>query len=151
MKNILFLLPPILISCSHKPNPEVLKAADAISKKTIILPDWVDQDDLYQNLMAVASTEDLISMTNHDDPIVRYCAFIGLRERKYPEIKQIYFDHQDDEMNVLTSNGACLKNWRSVSDLMLWALDPEETRFKSPFTQKEYDSVCQIKICRKVN
>jgi len=125
MKKIISLLAfAILLSCA-KLDPKVEIAAKAIREKTCITPDWLIDSEEYENLLSVATNEDLVFLTDDDDPNVRYYSFIGLIERNYPKINEIHNSHKGDEQKIFTSNGACLRNWVSLNSLLDEAIAPE--------------------------
>lgn len=137
-KYLIFFTLFILISCGHKLDSEVEKEVSYISKyETCILADFVFQTPSYLNLMTVASNDDLIYLTNDENPVVRYFAFIGLMERNYPKINQIYESHKNDTEVISTSNGACLKNSVSVNSLMKDAIS-KESIYTLYFSKNKY-------------
>ena len=137
-KYLLFFTLFILISCGHKLDSNVEKAVSYISKyETCILPDFVFETQSYMNLMAVASNDDLIYLTDHENPVVRYFAFIGLMERNYSNINQIYNAHKSDTEVISTSNRACLKNSVSINLLMNDAIS-KESIYTLYFSRNKY-------------
>ena len=128
----------ILISCGHKLDSEVEKAVSYISKyETCILDDFVFQTPSYVRLMNVASNDDLVYLSNDKNPVVRYFAFIGLMERNYEKINEVYNSHKNDTELISTSNGACLKNSTSVNSLMENAISPESI-YSLYFSKNKY-------------
>ncbi len=123
-KTILLFIFFIIISCKYELNPKVENATLRISNRNTILVDFISETSDYKNLMMVASTEDLVHLTNHESPNVRFYSFIGLMERNYPKINEIYDSHKSDSVNVWVSNGACLKNELPLNALMKEALSP---------------------------
>jgi hypothetical protein len=123
IKKYLLLVFIIFLSC-NKLDPKVETAVNAIRKVTYVIPDWLIRDDEYKNLMNVATNEDLVFLTNDEDAKVRYYAFIGLMERNYPKINEIYQSHKNEEDDVFTSNGACLRNTLPLNFLLTEAIEP---------------------------
>jgi hypothetical protein len=87
--------------------------------------------------MKVASNDDLLYLTNYENPIVRYFAFIGLMERNYPKIDEIYNSHKNDTEVILTSNGACMKNTVAINSLMKEAIS-QESIYTLYFSKNKY-------------
>lgn len=145
MKKIIgaFLTITILISCEHKLNSKVENAVNSMSEETCINTNWTEGNESYKNLLKVATVEDLVYLTDNENGYVRYYSYLGLREKNYPKIKEIYKKHKTDTETINTSNGACLRGSASISNLMLWALDPEDCDCKFGFTQEEYDKINQ--------
>ncbi|MDR6969245.1 hypothetical protein J2X31_003272 [Flavobacterium arsenatis] len=134
---ILFIL-FILISCGYKLDSEVEKEVSYISEyETCILADFVFHTPSYINLMTVASNDDLIYLTNDENPVVRYFAFIGLMERNYPKINQIYKSHENDTEVISTSNGACIRNSVPLNTLMKDAISKESV-YTLYFSRNKY-------------
>jgi len=137
-KYLLFFTLFIIISCGHKLDSNVEKAVSYISKyETCILTDFVFATPSYINLMDVASNDDLIYLTDHENPVVRYFAFIGLMERNYPKTRKIYNSHKKDTEVISTSNGACLKNSVSINSLMKDAISHESV-YTLYFSRNKY-------------
>jgi len=137
-KYLIFFTLFLLISCGHKLDSEVEKEVSYISKyETCILADFVFERPSYINLMTVASNDDLIFLTNDENPVVRYFAFIGLMERNYPKINQIYKSHENDTAVISTSNGACIKNSVSINSLMKDAIS-KESIYTLYFSRNKY-------------
>lgn len=143
MKNIFLTLLTfnITISCGHKLDSKVENAVNILSKETCINTSWAEENDSYKNLIKVSTFEDLAYLTDNENPYIRYYAFIGLKEKNYPKIKEIYFKHKNDTETICTTNGACLNSSTELNNLMLWALDPEYSDCKYGFTQDEYDRI----------
>jgi lipopolysaccharide export LptBFGC system permease protein LptF len=141
MKTILPILIMIsLISCGHKLNSKVEEAVNKVSKEKVVYYAWETQNEAFQNLYKEASLEDLLYLTENENVYVRYYAFIGLRERKYFKIIDIYNKHKNDFEEISTSNGACLSGSNEIRTLMLMALNPENPKYKW-LTQTEYDKL----------
>jgi len=128
----------LFISCSHKLNSKVEEAVNKISEETVIYPDWETTNEAFENLFKAASLEDLIYLTENENSFVRYYAFIGLREKKYSKILEIYNKHKNNTETIYTSNGACIQGNQKISILMLRALNPENSEYRW-LTKTEYD------------
>jgi len=143
MKNILLTLLFLngLISCGHKLNSEVENSVNIIIEKEIINEDsfCIRREDSYINFLGVSTNEDLVYLTNHENQRIRYYAFLGLIDRNYPKIKEIFFKHENDTAFIYMTNGGCLRNYHNVNKLMIWELNPKDSNFKYRFTKAEYD------------
>jgi hypothetical protein len=131
----------IIISCDHKLNSKVENVVNIIAKKTCINSDsfWIREDDNYKNFLKVSTIEDLVYLTDNENPYVKYYAYLGLVDKNYSKIKEIYFKHKNDIESVYTTNGACLKGYAHINTLMLWELNPKDTVLKYCFTKDEYN------------
>lgn len=138
-----FCIISILISCGHKLDPKVENAVKILSKETSINTIWPQGNEDFKNLLKVATTEDLVYLTENKNPYVRYYSFIGLREKNYPKIKDIFYKFQNDFDGVSTNNGACLRGITSINDLIFYELNPEYHKCKYGFTQKEFDKIAK--------
>ncbi len=107
----------ILTSCKKQLSHNVEIAADAVRNKTLVYYDTVTEDDAYVHLMSNSNTEDLLILINDENPILRYYAFIGLYERNYAQLDDIFVKYKNDEQQILISNGACLKSLTPVNKL----------------------------------
>lgn len=145
MRNIflMFLTFNIIISCRNKLDSKVENAVNLLSQEKCINTVWIEDNDSYKNLIKVATVEDLVYLTDSENPYIRYYAFIGLKEKNYPKIKEIYFKHKNDFEAISTTNGACLNGSAEINDLMFWALDPKYSDCKYGFTQDEYDKMAK--------
>ena len=143
MKKIFFALLffNIIISCGYKLNSKVENAANVITKKSCVNSDsfWIKKDDSYKNLLKVSTIDDLIYLTDNENPYLRYYAYLGLTEKNYPKIKEIYFKHKIDIESINTTNGACMRAFDDINKLMLWELNPKNSECKYCFTQDEYE------------
>ncbi len=133
----------IIISCRNKLDSKVENAVNLLSHEKCINTVWTEDNDSYKNLIKVATVEDLVYLTDSENPYIRYYAFIGLKEKNYPKIKEIYFKHKNDFEAISTTNGACLNGSAEINDLMFWALDPKYSDCKYGFTQDEYDKMAK--------
>lgn len=131
----------VIISCRNKLDSKVENAVNLLSKEKCINTVWAEYNDSYKNLIKAATAEDLVYLTDDENPYIRYYAFIGLIEKNYPKIKEIYFKHKNDTEAISTTNGACLNGSAEINDLMFWALDPKYSHCKFGFTQDEYDKM----------
>lgn len=128
----------LLSSCAHKLSTKVEEAVNEVCKENVVYTHWETTSSAFENLFKVASLDDLVYLTENENPYVRYYAFIGLREKKYSKILEIYKKHKKDFEIINTSNGACLRGNVKVSLLMLRALNPENPNCKW-LTKAEYD------------
>lgn len=140
---LIFCIISILISCGHKLDSKVENAVNILSKETAINTSWPQGNDDFKNLLKVATIEDLVSLTENENVNVRYYSFIGLREKNYPKIKEIFYKFQNDYEGVFTNNGACLKGITSLNDLIFYELNPEYHKCKYGFTQKEFAKIAK--------
>ena len=143
MRNIFFtlFLFHFFISCGHKLNSKVENAVNVLSAENLIHLDsfWAKKNESYINLLKVSTIEDLIYLTDSENAYVIYYAYLGLTEKNYPKIKEIYFKHKNDIKSVNTTNGACIKGSMNINRLMLYELNPNDSENKYSFTQNEYD------------
>lgn len=131
---------------SHKLSPEVKAAADSLSKMRGISQSG---DLRFHNLLKVASAEDLVFLTNHKAPVLRCYAFYGLELKKYPEVKEIFYDHLKDTAVVHSVYG-CIGSYRTVMEIMLAEFHPATKQNKFRFSRAEYDKFERIaEIYRK--
>ena len=130
----------VLISCGHKLNSKVEKSIVEISKEDCVILDFEFQNEAFKNLLKVSSIEDLVYLTENEHSYVKYYAFIGLREKNYSKILEIYNAHKHDNETINTSNGACLTENTKIGELMLWALNPENPKYKW-LSKTEYDKL----------
>jgi len=138
---VLVFLILTFISCGNKLDSKVENAVNILIEETSINTTFPEGNEAYKNLFRIATIEDLVYLTDNENPYVRYYSFIALREKNYPKIKEIFFSHKNDTETINTDNGACLKGFYSIKDLMLWALDPEYHSSKFGFSQSEYDKI----------
>ncbi|CAD0007603.1 hypothetical protein [Flavobacterium salmonis] len=136
-----FCIISILISCGHTLDSKVKSAVDILSKETSINTSWPQGNDDFKNLLKVATIEDLLYLTENENVNIRYYSFIGLKEKNYPKIKEMYYKFQKDYEAVYTNNGACLKGISSLNDLIFFELNPQHYKSKYGFTQKEFDKI----------
>lgn len=127
----------LLISCSDKLDPKVENAISAIREENRIILDFVFKNPKYVELMEVATNEDLVYLTDDENPNVRYFAFIGLLERNHPKVNDVYNKHKKDEEKIETSNGACLINSIPINVLMEEAMSTESV-YSVVFSKNKY-------------
>jgi len=135
----IFIIASIL-SCGHQLNSKVEEAVHIISKEKVVYPSWATENEAFQNLYKQTSLEDLLYLTENENVYVRYYAFIGLREKNYSKILDIYNKHKNDFEEMSTSNGACLGGSFEIRLLMLTALNPENPKYKW-LSQTKYDKL----------
>jgi len=136
-----FCIISILISCGYKLDSKVENAVNILSKETSINTIWPQENEDFKKLLKFATIEDLVYLTKNENVYVRYYSFIGLREKNYPKIKEIFYKFQNDFVAVSTNNGACLKGITSLNDLIFYELNPKYCKYKYGFTQKEFDKI----------
>ena len=129
-----------ILSCDHQLNSKVEEAVNKVAKQKVVYPGWETESEAFQNLNKEASVEDLIYLTDNENAYVRYYAFIGLREKKYPKMLDIYKKHKNDFEEISTSNGACINGSNEIRLLMLSAINPENPKYKW-LTKTEYDKL----------
>lgn len=129
------------ISCSkhesHKLSTEVKNLAGSFSQESVFL----DKNDFekYNSLLKLTTNEDLISLTNHKKPTVRCYAFEALCERNYPEIREIFYNHENDTTESVIVGGGCIRDNISVRAYMFMALHPVSSKSKYKFSRTEFD------------
>jgi hypothetical protein len=154
MRKILIFISILFFASCNKPNTEVMELVELLKTEKIIasyfqgnkisvLLDEVDQSNNYQNLLKIATDEDLIYLTDNEYPIIRCIAFKGLNSRNNTRIREILYNHKNDNSEVECSNGACLTNQIKVKEFMLEQLNPETTS-KYRFSLEKFDSIAKI-------
>lgn len=128
----------LFFSCKHTLTPEVENIVNDISETSFVLINFPEHSYSCEKLINSSTIDDLIYLTKHENVVVRYYAFSGLRKRNYPNIKEIYFDLENDFSIINTSNGACLRESDYLNNLILQSLDPEYFNSEFGFTKKEY-------------
>jgi hypothetical protein len=102
------LLSVIILSCSkqkeeYKINYKVEDVAKKLSKDTLMYGFSAGND--FDELMKIATDEDLLFLTNHKSAIVRCYAFKGLEIRNNSEIRNVFFNHLNDTIDIVQING----------------------------------------------
>jgi hypothetical protein len=117
---ILILLFATLISCNTKTKPSVkaeVYRLDSIQKIVNNLGDGniigdnigiagsTYRFDLYKQLNKIATTNELITLTNHGNPAVRIYSFRALASRRSDKVFEILLNHINDTMHVVSVSG----------------------------------------------
>jgi hypothetical protein len=97
----------------------------------------------YLKLKEKATIPELVSLANHQSPIITVYAFSILHSRNYEGLKAIFLNHVSDTSFFWTAGG-CTGFGDRVNWFMLKNLKPNtgDTN-KSPLTQGEYETYCR--------
>ncbi|WP_422360315.1 hypothetical protein [Reichenbachiella sp.] len=79
----------------------------------------------FESLLDLCTEEDLIQLTNFNNPVVRSYAFWGLARQSSLMTEQIIRNHVNDDEPVKTIFG-CTQTNRSVAEFMLKVVTPDE-------------------------
>ena len=151
MRKILILISiSFFVSC-NKPSTEVMKLVELLKTEKImasyfqgnniaVLMDEADQSNNYQKLLKIATDDDLIYLTENEYPTIRCLAFKALNSRNYRRIREVFYNHKNDNSEIECSNGACLTTPIKVKEFMLEQLNPE-TASKYRFSLKKFESI----------
>ncbi len=144
MKKILGLLIIILLISSCKKDivlsQNEFKLVDQISKNETLIDK--DNSKLYSQLKDSLTIDKLVFLTEYKNPNVRCLAFSVLAEENYPEIQKIFFDHVNDSIEYVYSDGICGKSGIRVNHYMLLELYPTSgCRYR--FNQKEFNPLLE--------
>ncbi len=128
------MLAATIFSCStkqkHKPSPEAvaertttlhnivknLEEGNAIGD-AIGITGSTQKLDLYKQLNKIATKEELISLTDHANPAVRYYSFRALANRRSDEVFKILLKHVNDTMRVVSFSGCS-----GMEETVVWNL-----------------------------
>ncbi|TGD59784.1 hypothetical protein [Flavobacterium humi] len=148
-KLLLILILGIFCNCEKKKEiykyNENLKVKDEIQKLVTDLAIGAniyemetnsDSNKEFKELLAVATDEDLVGLTDHKDPTIRCYAFRGLAERDYPKVKEIFMDHMND-LAIVTRSYFATSTTMDVRSYYLEHLHPALNQ-KYKFTSDEY-------------
>jgi hypothetical protein len=131
----------------HKLTTEVQNAVDSLS--------LIDEIRLrgtkrFDDLLKVASNQDLVFLTNNKNPKIRCYAFNGLIINKYPELKNIFFEHLKDT-SVIQTRYECTGERTTVMNFMLNHFHPQNRAVKNKFSEAEYNKFNKIAESYKKN
>lgn len=117
---ILFLLLTTLISCSTKRKPShedkvertssLQKIVDNLGHENIIgdnigIAGSTYRFELFKQLNKIATTNELITLTDHEIPAVRYYSFRALVSRRNDKVFEILLNHMNDTMRLVSFSG----------------------------------------------
>ncbi|PWB23673.1 hypothetical protein [Flavobacterium sp. HTF] len=85
-------------------------------------------------------TEDMLLLTECENPMVRCFAFKALIQQNYPKIREILSRHKFDNQDVEYFSGRCIKMKISVKDYMLQQLSPYSEN-KYSFNKAQYKHI----------
>ncbi|MWB96352.1 hypothetical protein GON26_18470 [Flavobacterium sp. GA093] len=155
MKNICFLVIILfLASCEQKKegfkptekldlilkNDKLNKAYSDFRMEDVYLSSDLENQDNFIKFINETNTNDLLSLTECEIPIVRCFAFKALVEKDYPYIRQVLFKHKNDNEFIEYGAGQCIRMKRTVSSYMMLQLDPY-SKSKNKFTKIEYNKI----------
>ena len=72
----------------------------------------------YESLKSIASIEELISLTNHENPVIRCYSFQALWENKHPIVFNIFKNHLTD-FEPFSAMIGCISYQKTVNEFML--------------------------------
>ena len=99
----------------------------------------------YKTLNQLASDDDLVHLTNHENPFVKVYAFNALTNRGYKDIRKIFLKYRENTQIVETNNGACIIDQVPLNQYLLEILSPV-WKSKYCFNDREYDSIRSIML-----
>ncbi|KFF06583.1 hypothetical protein B0A68_02020 [Flavobacterium reichenbachii] len=131
----------------HKLTIEVQNAVDSLS--------LIDEIRLrgtkrFDDLLKVASNQDLVFLTKNKNPKIRCYAFNGLIINKYPELTDIFFEHLKDT-SVIQTRYECTGERTTVMNFMLNYFHPKNIGVKNKFSEIEYNKYNKIAESYKKN
>lgn len=104
----------------------------------------------FENLLKVASNEDLVFLTNDKNPNIKCYAFIGLSRNNYPKLKDIFLEHIKDT-SVVKTRYECTGERLTVMNFMLNFFHPKNIGVKNKFNESEYKKYLKIAESYKKN
>ena len=105
----------------------------------VFLESRLDTVKSFKKFVAETSVEELVSLTECEQPVVRCFAFKALVEKDYPEIRKVLFRHKSDN-EIIKQYSRCIELHESVKNYMLIQLEPfAKTKYR--FSRTEYDAV----------
>lgn len=124
----------------HRLTIEVQNAVDSLS--------LIDEIRLrgtkrFDDLLKVASNQDLVFLTKNKNPKIRCYAFNGLIKNKYPELKNVFFEHLKDT-SVIQTRYECTGQRTTVMNFMLNYFHPKNIGVKDKFSEVEYEKYIKI-------
>ncbi len=140
-KTLILLISIIAISCNNSlSSMKVQEVVNSIKTEKKI--NDIFESSNYKKLLSIATNNDLVILTDNENPIVRYYACKGLLERDYSEIRDVYLEHKNDKTTIYTTNGACLINTIRINETLLLGLRPRSSS-KYKFSEEEYEKECK--------
>ncbi len=83
-----------------------------------------DQYHRFEQLCERADCAELLTLSNHENAVVRGYAFWGLARKQYPKLDSLLLAHAQDESLVTEIQGGIM-NRIPVIDFMLWVVNPD--------------------------
>ena len=136
---IIFIFP--FVSCSQtqkstyepeKISKEVTEIVKKIAEKNVINSSMVGvaalktaQYERFEQLVKIATTEELLEIMNHENPTVRGYTFWALAKRRYENLEEVYMAHAKDKEVVATSQG-CLTFEQPLINFMKNVVTPDK-------------------------
>ena len=94
----------------------------------------------YEHFKSVATTNELVLLTDDSNPIIRVYAFRALADRNYSKIQEIFYRHKLDTVRRYDiTPGSCIMMKLGVNQFMLDNLHPVGSKCKFKFTKEEFD------------
>jgi len=159
----LFLIAVFLISsCSGKNNSEISKETNLIVKKiekiNILMGSAVGysgakpkQYENFEELKKNASRQELITLTNHSNGVVRSYSFWALAFYKNVDLFSIIKDHINDSTQVETQFG-CIRSTDKVGDFFINLVNPKhENSDIKKLSQNEFNKLDSLLIHKENN
>ena len=143
MKKIIILfISVILVSCNNSlSSTKVQEIVSSIQTEKKVNSNLESSN--YKKLLSTATNNDLVILTDNENPIVKYYACKGLLERDYSEIRDIYSKHKNDKTTICITNGACLTNFILINETLLSGLNPKSSS-KHKFTEVEFEKEAEM-------
>lgn len=104
----------------------------------------------FDDLLKVASNQDLVFLTKNKNPKIRCYAFRGLIKNKYPKLKNVFFEHLKDTSAIQTRY-ECTGERTTVMNFMLNYFHPKNIGVKNKFSEVEYNKYKKIAESYKKN
>lgn len=97
---------------------------------------FIDTTKAFKKFISNTKIEELLMLTECEQPIVRCIAFKALVEKDYPEIKKILYRHKNDE-EIVNVYSRCIELHTPVKSYMLELLRPFASNKNKEFLEME--------------
>lgn len=131
----------------HRLTIEVQNAVDSLSSIDEIRLRGTKR---FDDLLKVASNQDLVFLTKNKNAKIRCYAFNGLIINKYPELKNVFIEHLKDS-SVIQTIYECTGERTTVMNFMLNYFHPKNIGVKNKFSEVEYNKYKKIAESYKKN
>ena len=120
-------------------NGKLNKAYYELRTKHLFLESRLDTVESFKTFVKETKIEELVSLTECEQPIVRCFAFKALAEKDYRNIREILLHHESD-VEIIQVHDRCIQWNIPVREYMLRQLEPF-AKVKYRFRRKEYEEV----------